>query len=1167
MKTTTTSKFLAGVATAITLVTTALFPTQSHAALKCQELVQKRSCSDSAPRYVEYAPGIGTSLAAPVIDGFGSACWDWARKFQCVETEPVYNCDSKTEFDHVKADCSLVASKINSTVTINSVSYITAADYNYRCAWGAWTEQPPLPPNKECILLDKETIPSNIVPSAPVGSTPPAPLSTTVNLTETRNEEYVCYSPPVTTCANTCFAEVKNPATGRMDKKEVPCTAPLTSCTTASNQCGGSATVNGDGSMTGEKSVGPDGRCVDSTERLMCQNGPIPKCLVGKDNCTLNSSEMTGIQENGFALNQDQTYICTNTTTSCTELANVSNCVHVGAWGWDKMSIKSQVGQGLAEYNQAMSKLEGVQKGMKDEDPYIFSGQDLRCHYAVGNFLNTFITIALIAATMVATGGASTGLLSGALQSTAVMGSSAMTAASANAAAAAIQIGASAMADAPNSKAMGSNCCKDYVFEGSDAWYKMGSCTADEIKLSVAKRKGLVHYLGEYCSKKGGFPVRQCVQKSRSYCVFDDMLALTVNEQGRQQLDALASADPVNTSTTAATRFALFGAPVSPAPKYSGYLNTGKWLKQAQQNNSQVWVWQYPAYCSSTTAQKAAHDIWLQEVSAVTDTKGTEPEEMTQEQAVNLIAKSMAVAAFQECPSSPGTVTFLSCSKNNDSCDTSALPDSPNGIETDLAGVVKQADVNWRIQTMASFYKPGDYGVTTTMPSDSSFAAVSESVNEFVTAVGSCHRTDGQCLYYFAITDKVATKGQGAKKRSSEFAQFPLYTVQPTNQQPAVDYVAKDGTLNNSAYMADPNRGRASPLTVATQRFIFHPNYITKPVTGNIHSKVLVEYANEKGTLLNPENDYKPLMVPTSLPAGTPGWYPYGSPGVKGKYFYLSGGCNVNSRWCNYEIMVDLDIPRHPWGTAQEPRCWGFSLEQMAALDFDKMDLSRWINSLDLDAATASMSTEAATAMTKQVTDSAQAFYNNVSESKVTNKPGAGTQALVTNTDILPMLSNGNFRAFMLEAAVPSNWPNYFPGGTNNNPVTNVRVDWGDGSPATTMKLDAGGKAFMAEHDYGDLKKPDRYKISVTLDTKSNGPQALSTFVTVTPDGGGMPVKTGLEFNNPGTNGKVQAEYNPADTMNGLNQAPANLETIAPGMTDQFERQGDNVTTKPPGGK
>lgn len=1159
MKNINTSKIIAVVTVAFAAVTAVLTPVTSYASIACSEILEKRLCMDGAPRTVEFAPGLLQSIPAPIIDGYGSACWDWSRKFQCVETAPIYKCDSGTSFNAVKADCSLVASNISSTAVVNGITYITAADYAYRCAWGSWSEAPPLPPNKECVMLDKTTIPSNIVPAAPVGVTPPADLTDTLALTETRNEKYVCYSPPVTSCANTCSAEVKNPNTGLMEKQEVACTAALTDCKTASNQCTGTAKQKPDGSYEADPARGPDGRCISSVENQICQAGDIPKCLTGKDNCTFVDAESSGIQDNGTAMTQTQNYVCTDQKTSCTELANVSNCVHAGAWGWDQLAIKSQVGQGLAEYNQAISKLEGVEKGMKTDDPYIFSGQDLRCHYAVGNFLNTFITIAVLAGTFVATGGASVGLLSTALQSAGMAASTAVTVA------ASVQIGASAIMDAPNSQAFGSNCCKDYVFAGSDAWYKIGTCTADEIKLSVAKRKGLSHYLGEYCSKKSGFPIRQCVQKSRSYCVFDDMLALTVNEQGRTQLDALAAADPVNTRTTSEKRFALFGNSVGAAPKYTGYLNTGRWTQQANENGSQIWTWQYPAYCSSTAAQTAAHDIWLAEVSAVTDTKGIQPDKMTKDQALKLIMASVSVAPFQECPATLGTMSFLTCSKNDDSCDTSRLPEGPTGVETDLTGIVTQADVNWRVQQSASFYKPGDYGVTTVMPSDSSYAAVSDSINEFVTAVGSCHRSDGQCVYYFAITDKVSTKGLGAKKRSTEYAQFPLYSSQPTTNQPAVNYVSQDGVLDTTAYNADPNRGLADPLYLSNQRFIFHPNYITKPVKGNIHSAVLVEYATAKGSASHPENDYEPLVVPTSLPPGTPGWYPHGNAGVHGKYFYLSGGCNPNSRWCNYEIMVDLDIPRHPWGTAQEPRCWGFSLEQMAALDFDKMDLSRWINSLDLDSASAGLSADAASAMSKQVTDSAQAFYSNVSNSQPTNKPGAGTMALVTNTDILPMLSNGNFRAYVLEVAVPTNWPNYFPDGVNNNPVSYVHIDWGDGSPQGTMQKDPGGKAFVAEHDYGDLKTAGRYKISVTLDTKSNGPQALTTFVTVTPDGGGMPAKTGLEFNNPGTNGKVQAQYNPADTLNGMNQSPTSLKSIAPGMADEFDRQGTTVT--PPGKK
>src|SRR5690606_17381448 len=113
----------------------------------------------------------------------------------------------------------------------------------------------------------------------------------------------------------------------------------------------------------------------------------------------------------------------------------------------------------------------------------------------------------------VITSGASSGLISTMLQSQTVMGSAAMAAGTANAVGAAISIGSAAISDAPNSKAFGSHCCKDYVIEGSEAWYKFGECTADEVKLSVARSKGLAEYIGTYCSKKGGFPIRQCVEK------------------------------------------------------------------------------------------------------------------------------------------------------------------------------------------------------------------------------------------------------------------------------------------------------------------------------------------------------------------------------------------------------------------------------------------------------------------------------------------------------------------------------------------------------------------------------------------------------------------------------------------------------------------------------
>lgn len=1117
------------------------------------------------------SPGVVASVGAPILNGFSTACWSWTRQFQCIETNPKLFCDSGDPYATVQSSCSLTAAAINSSVTVKGLTYITDATYNYQCAFGNYTTNDSLPTGKDCTMLKSTTVDSNPVPAAPPGTTPStgsgnppttAPLTGSIPTTETRTDQYVCYSQPQTTCSDTCYQQVVDPTTGKISQQTVPCTSPVTNCVTSSSQCGGTITPNGDGSSSASAALGPDGRCIDSTVNSMCQAGPVPKCLT-KENCTLSSSTDSSVASNGVGMTQQQSYICSNTVKSCSKYADISNCVHANAWGWDNMSIKGQVGQGLGEYNQAMAKLEGIQKGMTNNDPYIFSGKNLTCHYAVGNFLNTFITIAIIVATMVMTGGASAGLLAEGLQM------AGMAAEAANAAAIAIEVGASFASDAPNSKALGSDCCKDYVIQGSDAWYKLGACTGDEVKLAVAKQKGLYHYLGEYCSKKSGFPIRQCVEMTKSYCVFDDMLALVVNEQGRAQLDAVAAADTSTAKASGALPFQLYtpASAVPPNPtKYTGVLNTGAWHQLTVTGNSQIWGWQYPSYCVSKDAQTAAYNLYTNELNAVLSTNGIQPGSMTKQQALQLLKNAITMPAFQECPSTPGLVSFMTCSKTDDSCDPTKLPEGPTGVEVDLSGAnVSQADVNWRVQQVQSFHQPGDYGVTSSMPTDSTFAAVSDSVNEFITSTGSCH-TDGSCLYSFAVTDKLATGGLGARKRTTDYAQFPLYTIVQTSAWPAIDYLAQDGTLDTQAYQADPNRGLGTPLMVSTQRFLFHPNFLSGPQKGNIHSAVLLEWATKRTSDTDPRADFTPLLVPTSLPPATATWFPHGDVTDNSQHFFLSGGCDPNSRWCNYRIDVDLNVPRHPWGSPQQARCWGFSLEQMAALDFNKMDLSRWINSLDLGDATNGLSASAASAMSAQVTASAQNFYTAVNTGAAINKPNPGAVALVTNTDILPKMSNDAFKAYTLQAAVPANWPNWFDDQPNVNPVTNVRVDWGDGSTTQLMPKDVGGRAYMAEHDYGD-KPVGTYKVTVTLDTAANGSQTLTTNVRITPDAGSAPASTpvagsNLDFNNPGVDGKSAAQYSPSTTLNGSSQAPTNLQQTSPGTAQQFNQQGSSITTK-----
>lgn len=71
------------------------------------------------------------------------------------------------------------------------------------------------------------------------------------------------------------------------------------------------------------------------------------------------------------------------------------------------------------------------------------------------------------------------------------------------------------------------NCCSD---SGWGQNIGIAGCNNEEKELGGAKEKGLTIPVGEYCSKK---VLGACLQKKRSYCVFNSKLAKIVQKQGR----------------------------------------------------------------------------------------------------------------------------------------------------------------------------------------------------------------------------------------------------------------------------------------------------------------------------------------------------------------------------------------------------------------------------------------------------------------------------------------------------------------------------------------------------------------------------------------------------------------------------------------------------------
>lgn len=72
------------------------------------------------------------------------------------------------------------------------------------------------------------------------------------------------------------------------------------------------------------------------------------------------------------------------------------------------------------------------------------------------------------------------------------------------------------------------NCCQDTGW-GNDLG--LAHCSSEEKALGQAKARRLIVDVGEYCSKK---VLGVCLEKKRSYCLFDSKLAQIVQQQGRQ---------------------------------------------------------------------------------------------------------------------------------------------------------------------------------------------------------------------------------------------------------------------------------------------------------------------------------------------------------------------------------------------------------------------------------------------------------------------------------------------------------------------------------------------------------------------------------------------------------------------------------------------------------
>ncbi|MBC8738532.1 hypothetical protein F6X40_17370 [Paraburkholderia sp. UCT31] len=196
----------------------------------------------------------------------------------------------------------------------------------------------------------------------------------------------------------------------------------------------------------------------------------------------------------------------------------------------------------------------------------------------------------------------------------------------------------------------------------------------------------------------------------------------------------------------------------------------------------------------------------------------------------------------------------------------------------------------------------------------------------------------------------------------------------------------------------------------------------------------------------------------------------------------LSGSCSAQTNLCQFKMVGTVVATAKPWGSAQGPDCSGFTASQLSVLDFDKMDFSEWMAQVMNNVKAPDGSSLAQTA----VQDSKD-FYNAVQSgaSIAANVPGASQTAVINPTQGLG--------PFIARLTVASNYPTSTGDpATDTDPVSSVKIDWGDGSLTDVadleQHLDASGKqetAYAAQHQYPAtnklLKNPATQNVPMTV--------------------------------------------------------------------------------------
>lgn len=219
-------------------------------------------------------------------------------------------------------------------------------------------------------------------------------------------------------------------------------------------------------------------------------------------------------------------------------------------------------------------------------------------------------------------------------------------------------------------------------------------------------------------------------------------------------------------------------------------------------------------------------------------------------------------------------------------------------------------------------------------------APIKEAVSSTMAIKGNCDASSRICAL-----DVVAwPAGTGGVSKVRVPMSFPLYGMEA---MATTDKAPKETTE------MPPTRVDGGLLYVRTADITFEDLIIRPfvPDAGQMNLAaplaalppyIIFEVSRDGGATWLPSRASVPLQIDPAntlrLIAGDP---KYGDVEVYGR-------CDVSSQTCEYSLMLKASVMAKPWGNRDTADCSGFSMPQLAVLDFGKMDFSEWVASMNI---------------------------------------------------------------------------------------------------------------------------------------------------------------------------------------------------------------------------